>query len=117
MLIGVWTTALKKEMKPIEMIIAIVFLLLSLGPQLYSGVVNPLYKVFSLVPGMWRMAKPEFFFTAVYLMLCLWMVKGLSLLGWNQYPKRLLPAFVLIWFWGVGFILCTPSTLNTHRLT
>ncbi|MEC8380694.1 MAG: hypothetical protein VXZ96_10260 [Myxococcota bacterium] len=97
MVIGLWVTTAKKQQNILDLAIALSFVLLSFGPELISGVRNPVYLMFSQVPGMWRMAKPEFFFTVVYLLLCLWMAKGLSILGWNSYPKRLLTAFVLIW--------------------
>ena len=43
---------------------------LSLGPQLAEGVWNPLYMLLrELLPGFWRVAKPEVFFEGSYLLL------------------------------------------------
>ncbi|MCB9778110.1 MAG: hypothetical protein H6742_06070 [Alphaproteobacteria bacterium] len=45
--------------------------LLSLGPALLPGVPNPVYMAaFHLVPGFWRVAKPEVFFHGTWLLMC-----------------------------------------------
>ncbi len=45
--------------------------LLSLGPVLLPGVDNPVYMaVRAVVPGFWRMAKPESFFHGTWLLIC-----------------------------------------------
>ena len=52
--------------------------LLSLGPQLAEGVWNPLYMgIRAVVPGFWRVAKPEVFFEGTYL--CLLASAGMAL--------------------------------------
>ncbi len=62
--------------------------LLALGPQLLPGVWNPLYMgVRELVPGFWRVAKPETFFHGTWLLLLA--VAALRLEGrkaWWLYP-------------------------------
>lgn len=44
---------------------------LSLGPQLLPGVDNPVYLATrAVVPGFWRVAKPEVFFHGTWLLMC-----------------------------------------------
>ncbi|MCB9791802.1 MAG: hypothetical protein H6741_03660 [Alphaproteobacteria bacterium] len=71
--------------------------LLALGPQLWPGVMNPLYMgIRAAVPGFWRVAKPEVFFEGTWLLLI-----GVAALQLQRLPGRrpllLLPVFMLGW--------------------
>ncbi len=68
--------------------------LLALGPQLLPGVWNPVYMgVRQVVPGFWRVAKPETFFHGTWLLLLC-----VAALGLRDRPTRwVYPLVVLAW--------------------
>ena len=76
-----------------------VLLLLSMGPLLVPGVRNPVYlAVRAVVPGFWRVAKPEVFFHGTWLLMCA--VAALQLQHVVPRPRTLgalYLAFVLFW--------------------
>ena len=75
-------------------LVAGVLLLLSLGPQLADGVWNPLYMgIRAVVPGFWRVAKPEVFFEGTYL--CLLASAGMALR--RPLPRWLYVPLVVGW--------------------
>lgn len=73
--------------------------LLSLGPLLLPGVENPLYMaVRALVPGFWRMAKPETFFHGTWLLICAVASMGLARIAPRPRSLGVLyGGFVLLW--------------------
>ena len=73
--------------------------LLSLGPQVLPGVENPLYMATrAVVPGFWRMAKPETFFHATWLFMC--GVAAVHLRRVDPEPRTLGSLYVVfVFFW------------------
>ena len=72
LVIGLCIYALKtKKISVFEGCTALLFFLLSLGPEII-GIQNPLYTLLSVVPGLWRLAKPEIFFLISYTLLIVW---------------------------------------------
>lgn len=69
-------------------IIASIFTFLSFGPTLY-GYTNPIYSLFSQLPGMWRFAKPEIFFFIPYIIICIFSLQ-------NKYLSNKYALFVLL---------------------
>ncbi len=69
---------------------ASVFFLLSLGPYLDApgGLPNPVYRALLVVPGLWRIAKPEGFFHVTWLCTLALAARGLVRVG--PTPRRLL---------------------------
>ncbi len=67
-----------------------VLFLMSLGPYLAPEVQNPLYMLIRwLLPGFWRVAKPEVFFEGTYLcllVLAAWQVRGRRIAAAWFYP-------------------------------
>ena len=63
--------------------------LLSMGPMLTDSLPNPLYQLFSMLPGMWRFAKPEIFMLIGYTIL------GVGML-YKEWPR---------WVWGITVAL------------
>ena len=60
-----WLMSTKRiSIRPI--LIGTIFLVLSIGPMLTTTLPNPLYNSLSIIPGMWRFAKPEIFFFITY---------------------------------------------------
>ena len=50
---------------------ALALFAISLGPELHAGLGNPVYmSIWHIVPGFWRVAKPEVFFHGTWLLLC-----------------------------------------------
>ena len=64
------------------LITAIIFAFLSFGPTIY-GYTNPIYWLFSQLPGMWRFAKPEIFFFIPYSIMCIFALQNKYL--FNKY--------------------------------
>ena len=65
---------------------------LALGPQLVEGVWNPVYMAIrAVLPGFWRVAKPEVFFEGTYLCLIAMAARGLprELPRWAYVPLAL----------------------------
>ncbi len=72
--------------------------LLSLGPRLLPEVWNPVYMgIRALVPGFWRVAKPETFFHGTWLALLA--IAALRLAG--RRVAWLYPLVVVVWVFGV----------------
>lgn len=83
--------------------VAGVLFLLAIGPQFYEGVWNPLYMAIrEVVPGFWRVAKPEVFFEGTYL--CLMAAAGMGLR--QPLPRWLYPVLVAGWL----------LVVRTHRV-
>ena len=79
-----------------EGMLAVFFFLLALGPKILDFS-NPLYLLLSLIPGLWRLAKPEIFFLISYSLLVVWA-------GRAQLPSKrqhLINIFLLC-FWLLG---------------
>jgi len=72
-----------------SIILGTVFLMLSLGPMLTSGISNPVYTIFSIIPGMWRFAKPEIFFFVPYAIMV------------HSTFKAPISSKNRTWFWGI----------------
>jgi len=77
----------------------LVLFALSLGPQLLPGLPNPLYMATrALVPGFWRIAKPEVFFHGTWLLMCA--VAALQLQHAVPRPRTLGALYlVFVFFW------------------
>lgn len=72
--------------------------LLSLGPELGFGVANPVYMgLYAMIPGFWRVAKPEVFFEGSYLALLAMGAAGLARLAPPGRALWLLPILALGW--------------------
>lgn len=73
--------------------------LLALGPQLLPGVENPVYMATrAVVPGFWRLAKPETFFHATWLFMC--GVAAVHLRRVDPEPRTLGSLYlVFVFFW------------------
>ena len=72
--------------------------LLALGPRPLEGVWNPLWMgLRELVPGFWRVAKPEVFFEGSYLLLLAMASRALD----RPLPRWLYPLMLIGWFWAV----------------
>ena len=76
----------------------VIGLLLSLGPSITDSVSNPIYQLFSLLPGMWRFAKPE---DIPFHPICC---------GWSTLVKK---TMVRLDMGGDGRIVCSRSVLVT----
>jgi hypothetical protein len=73
-------------------------LLLALGPMPFEGVWNPVYMgLRELVPGFWRIAKPEVFFEGSYLLLLAMASRALD----RPLPRWLYPLLLIGWLWAV----------------
>jgi len=68
--------------------------MLSFGPLLTAKIPNLMYQMFSLLPGMWRFAKPEIFMLLAYSIL------GIGMLS-KQWSKVLWGGTVIIYLWGL----------------
>jgi len=70
----------------------------SLGPYLFSGVRNPVYMAaWWVVPGFWRVAKPEVFFYGTWICLL-----SIAASKWRSVSlKWAYPLMLLIWIWTV----------------
>ena len=69
---------------------------LSLGPNLLPGVANPVYMaLWHLLPGWWRVAKPEVFFEGTWLLLLT--VGAYGLRGRRLSGAGLYPIFAIAW--------------------
>lgn len=85
--------------------IAAVFFVLSLGPEVL-GVQNPVYRVlFAVVPGFWRIAKPETFFHVTWLALLAIAARRLA----DSKPSRR-----SLTGWGILFALGWAVSVRTH---
>jgi hypothetical protein len=64
---------IRKQREPLDnllLLVAMGLFMFSLGPNLVSDVTNPVYMVaWKLVPGFWRVAKPEVFFYGTWMCL------------------------------------------------
>lgn len=79
-----------------EGILALLFFLLSLGPTIL-GLSNPIYLFLSLIPGLWRLAKPEIFFLITYALLIIWA-------GRVQFSRKIQIGIIILMlsFWIIG---------------
>ena len=75
-------------------LMGLVFFILALGPKLTEDLWNPLYMgLHAVIPGFWRVAKPEVFFEGSYLCMI-----GLSARALDRpLPGWLYPLFVIGW--------------------
>ena len=93
-LFGAWRARDSKMVRSLLALVAL-FTLLALGPELAPGVRNPLYMLLWVVmPGFWRVAKPEVFFYVAWLSLIA--LAAIATTGrrlWWAYPL-----FLLWWF-------------------
>ncbi len=79
---------------------------LSLGPFLLPGVENPLYMAArALIPGFWRIAKPEVFFHGAWLLMCC--VAAIQLARVVPRPRSLGALYLL-------FVLAWLVMVRTH---
>ena len=86
----------QKMISMFEFILALGFFLLALGPQII-GLSNPIYLLLSIIPGLWRLAKPEIFFLITYTLLIIWA-------GRARLPSQLksIAIFLMLLLWLVG---------------
>jgi len=89
-LMGIW----KKKVPKRILIIAILFLLLSIGPEPSPTIKNPIYLFLGIIPGFWRFAKPEIYFLISYGCLCVAAVQ-------IELSKPILILISLIWLVGL----------------
>jgi hypothetical protein len=109
MLLGAWGLWLHRDRPEARWGAAVVLLLglLSIGPMLLgargAGVPNPLFMAaWKLIPGFWRIARPEFMFEGAWLVLLA--SAALTLQRWRPGWKVLLVmqiAMLAGWAWGV----------------
>lgn len=97
-LFGAWSLRADRRVR-FALLAGTVLFLLSLGPLLLPGVENPLYMaVRAVVPGFWRMAKPETFFHGSWLLICA--VASMELARKVPRPRTLgLLYGVFVFFW------------------
>lgn len=90
---GLWCLRRDRQAQALGAVAGGLFLL-ALGPQVLPGIWNPVYMgVRAVVPGFWRVAKPETFFHGTWLLLL-----GIAALRLQARPARwLYPLVVLSW--------------------
>ena len=66
--------------------IAFLYFLLSLGPKI-DQFNNPVYQLFSWIPGVWRFAKPEIFFFITYAVFHIWTIQNSQKMNTQQSVK------------------------------
>ena len=78
---------------------AFVLFVVSLGPFILPSITNPLYMaVRDLVPGFWRVAKPEVFFEGVWLVLLVFAARGFGRVATTAPRASLVyAAMVAVW--------------------
>lgn len=95
-LLAAWAARSRRDGETWALItLAAALFALSLGPALLPGVPNPVYfAARAVVPGFWRVAKPEVFFEGVYLALI-----GLAAIACRgrDAPRWLYPIWALGW--------------------
>ena len=96
----------------------------SLGPYLFDGIKNPVYiAAWKIVPGFWRVAKPEVFFYGTWICML-----ALAASRWRDVSlKWAYPIMLLLWVWLVrghpaypGFSVfeySAPKLCNTTQTT
>jgi hypothetical protein len=87
---------------------AFVLFLFSLGPLVWPGVTNPLYlAVRAVVPGFWRVAKPEVFFEGTWLVLLVFAARGFGQVT-TTLPRAALVYLAMVALW-VGTTRAHPA--------